>query len=89
MKPAPTGAAHPRFLLLFGTGLRHRSALAGVTATMGGQAVEVLFAGAQGGFVDLDQVNLRVPRELAGRGEVTVTLTAHGKLANALTISIR
>ncbi|MBK7601951.1 MAG: hypothetical protein IPJ07_26880, partial [Acidobacteria bacterium] len=46
------------FLLLFGTGLRYRSALSNITALVGGIPVEVLYAGAQGDFPGLDQINL-------------------------------
>lgn len=55
------------FLLLFGTGIRGRSSLSTVTATIGRETAEVLAAGPQGEFVGLDQVNLRLPRRLIGR----------------------
>jgi uncharacterized protein (TIGR03437 family) len=77
------------FLLLFGTGLRNRSSLSSVTAKIDSADVETLFAGAQGGFVGLDQVNLRLPRSLAGRGEVDVVLTVEGKVANAVKIAFK
>ncbi|MEK7833481.1 MAG: hypothetical protein AAB401_20490, partial [Acidobacteriota bacterium] len=68
------------FLLLFGTGLRLRNSLNGVTATIAGIPVEVLYAGAQGDFVGLDQINLRLPQSLAGRGEVNVVLMVDVKV---------
>ena len=37
----------------------------------------------------LDQVNLRVPRSLIGRGEVDVVLTVDGKIANTLRVNIK
>ena len=77
------------FLLLFGSGIRHRGALSNVTATIGGVAAEVLFAGAQGDFPGLDQINLRVPKTLAGRGEVNVVLAVEGKQANAVTVHFK
>ncbi|MCG3160517.1 MAG: hypothetical protein JMDDDDMK_01586 [Acidobacteria bacterium] len=77
------------FLILFGTGLRHRSALSAVNANIGGENAEVLFAGSQDGFVGLDQINLRLPRSLAGRGEVDVVFTADGKTANAVKVNIK
>ncbi len=76
------------FLLFYGTGLRNRSALSGVTATIGGTNSEVSFAGAQPDFVGLDQINVRVARSLAGRGEVDVVLTADGRPANIVQINI-
>jgi uncharacterized protein (TIGR03437 family) len=45
-------------LELFGTGIRGRSSLADVTATIGGVSMQVLFAGPQGQFPGLDQVNV-------------------------------
>ncbi|HKE05470.1 MAG TPA: choice-of-anchor D domain-containing protein, partial [Blastocatellia bacterium] len=90
--PAPIGlgAANDQFfLLLFGAGIRGRSSLSAVTATIGGTPVMVGFAGAQGGFVGLDQMNLGpLPRSLAGRGEVDVVITVDGKVANTVKINI-
>ena len=77
------------FLILFGTGLRHHSGLPNVTARVGGLDAPVTFAGAQGDFVGLDQVNILLPRTLAGHGEVTVVLTVNGQTANTVTVSIR
>jgi uncharacterized protein (TIGR03437 family) len=77
------------FLVLFGTGFRFRSSLAGVTATIGGVGAEVLFAGNQGGFVGLDQANIRIPRSLIGRGEVDVALNVDGKPTNVLKVNIK
>jgi uncharacterized protein (TIGR03437 family) len=87
--PLDLGAATDQVILeLFGTGIRGRSALTAVTATIGGQAAEVQYAGPQGGFAGLDQVNVRVPRSLAGRGDVDVVLTVDGKTANTVTVRV-
>lgn len=85
----PGPASELVFLVLFGTGIRGRSAAGTVTAQIGGTTVEVLYAGPQGGFVGLDQVNLPIPRTLAGRGEVVVGLTIDGKPANSIKINIK
>ena len=77
------------FLVLFGTGIRFNGGLAGITATIGGVDTQVTFAGAQGGFVGLDQVNLRLPRSLAGRGDVELVLKVDGQRANVVTVKIR
>jgi uncharacterized protein (TIGR03437 family) len=82
-------ASDQLFLILFGTGLRFRSSLAAASATIGGVNSEVLFVGAQGGLVGLDQVNLRLPRSLAGRGIVDIELRADGQVANIVQVSIR
>lgn len=75
------------FLLLFGTGLRFNSGLAGVTVRLGGVDAPVSFAGAQGDLAGLDQVNVGVPRALAGRGEVDLVLTVDGSAANTLRVA--
>ena len=78
------------FLIGFGTGLRGRSSLAAVSARLGGLSVEVLFVGAQGGFVGLDQLNLGpLPRNLAGRGNVDFVLMVDGKNANTTQLNIK
>lgn len=77
------------FLVPFGTGFRFRSSLAAVTATIGGTAAEVTFAGDQGSFVGLDQANIRIPRSLLNRGEVEVVLTVDNQPSNTVRINIK
>ena len=77
------------FLALFGTGIRFRSALSNVMAKVGGLDATVSFAGAQGELVGLDQINLRLPRALIGRGGADVAVTIDGKVANTVRVSIR
>lgn len=77
------------FLLLFGTGLRGVGELNKVRMTLGGTRLEALYAGPQGDFVGLDQINLLLPRTLIGRGEVDLTLTADGKAANTVRLSFK
>ncbi len=87
--PVDLGAESDQvFLQLFGTGIRGRSSVSAVRATIGGEAAEVVGAGPQGQFVGLDQVNVRLSRRLIGRGEVDVVLTVDGKAANTVTVSI-
>ncbi len=77
------------FRVLFGTGIKFRSAPSAVSSTISGASSEVLFADAAPGFVGLDQVNLSISRSLVGRGEVDVALSVDGKAANRMRISIR
>lgn len=77
------------FLVLFGTGLRFRSNLSNISAKLGGIDAQVLFAGVTQGFAGLDQVNLRLPRSLAGRGSVNIALTIDSKAANTVTASVK
>jgi uncharacterized protein (TIGR03437 family) len=76
-------------LVLFGTGIRQRSSLSTVTVTIGGTSVPVEFAGAQGQFDGLDQVNVRLPRSLIGRGEVDLVLTVEGRPSNTVRVRIQ
>jgi uncharacterized protein (TIGR03437 family) len=77
------------FLELYGTGLRFRSAPSNVQVKAGGESLAVSYAGAAPGYVGLDQVNVELPRSLIGRGEVEVVLTADGRAANTVRISVK
>lgn len=78
------------YLILNGTGIRAVKALTDVTVEVGNQAVPVLYAGAQGGLVGLDQVNIGpLPRTLAGKGAVDVVIRVNGRRANRVTITIK
>jgi uncharacterized protein (TIGR03437 family) len=76
------------YLFLFGTGLQG-AGTAGVTVTIGGINVPVEYAGAQGGFVGLDQVNVQVPASLAGSGNVTIQVMANSIAANVVNMTIQ
>ncbi len=77
------------FLILYGTGLRARSALSAVTLRYADLSGEVLYVGEAPGFVGLDQVNARIPRGLIGRGDVNLTLTVDGRVANTMRINLK
>lgn len=77
------------FLILYGTGWRYRSSLTGVATKIGGATAETLYAGPQGSFVGLDQLNVRLPRSLAGRGEVDIVLTVDSVSANVVRVSVK
>ncbi len=77
------------FLLLFGTGARFNSGLANASCKIGGVDAPVLYVGAQGDLIGLDQANVAVPRSLIGRGEVDIVLTVDGKAANTVRVNIK
>ncbi len=83
------------YLVLYGTGFRHRGDLRNVQAFIGGTSagagteVSVLYLGAQGGLAGLDQTNLLVPRSLAGSGLVKLWLKVDGKWANPVEVNIK
>jgi|GEM_PF-3014355 len=82
-------ASEPLFLLLYGTGIRGRSSLDAVAASIGGTTGTVEYAGPVADLLGLDQVNVRVPPELAGKGEVNIVLTVDGKTSNTVTVNFR
>jgi uncharacterized protein (TIGR03437 family) len=77
------------FLILYGTGIRGVPSLADVSAKVGGLAAEVLYGGVQPEYVGLDQVNVRLPRSMAGRGAVTVEVSVSGKPCNPVVVAVR
>lgn len=89
--PIPIDLGHETdqvFLILYGTGIRNRSSLAALTVSIGGTDAEILYAGAQEEYAGLDQVNVRLPKSLRGRGEVDIILTGYGRISNSVKISI-
>ena len=82
----PGKADETLFLLLFGTGFRRHYGLGSIGAKLGGVDAQVTYAGPQGEYIGLDQLNLRVPRELAGRGEVELVVSFGGVASNPLRV---
>lgn len=77
------------FLLLYGTGLRFHSGLSTIAARIGGMDAPVIYADRHNSYVGVDQINIRLPASLQGRGTVNVELTLPGQAANPLQILIR
>ncbi|MBL8172843.1 MAG: metallophosphoesterase [Acidobacteria bacterium] len=91
--PLDLGAATDQlYLVLFATGVRNRAQLltgADVGVRIGGELAEVQYAGAQGDFFGLDQLNVKVPRTLIGRGDVAVIFSVAGRSATPVMVNIR
>ena len=85
----PARGGEQLFLILYGTGLRHRTSPEAVRATVGGVAVEVEYAGPQQEWPGVDQVNLLLPSNLAGRGMVEVGLTVDDLPTNKVLVNLR
>lgn len=76
------------FLAFYCTGIRHASA-SKVSVIIGDVKLPVTFAGAQGSFVGLDQVNVQLPATLAGSGDVPLVLMVEGHQSNTARITIQ
>jgi uncharacterized protein (TIGR03437 family) len=77
------------FLILFGSGLRFRNQLSDVQVLLQGNLAPALYAGAQGSLVGLDQVNVHLPKTLAGRGETSVIVWVEGNGSNEVRVSFK
>ncbi len=75
------------YLTLYATGIRNAQ---DVTATIAGRSVPVIYAGPQGTYDGLDQINAGpIPRSLAGAGKANIVVAADGQTANPVEVAIR
>lgn len=86
--PIALGVDTPVYISLYGTGIRGRTSPADASVTIGGVGVPVSYAGPQGTYPGLDQVNVALPLSLRGAGVVDVTVTVSGQSSNAVQIAI-
>jgi uncharacterized protein (TIGR03437 family) len=78
------------FLLLFGTGIRGRSALDAVTTVpFFEQFFEVLYAGPQSEYPGLDQVNLRIKAKPGMPGDLPLQLFIDGRSTNEVRLRFK
>lgn len=94
--PLPMDAG--AYLVLACTGLRHAPNTDGnngngmaenVQITIGGVSAPVFYAGSQGAYAGLDQVNVQVPPSLHGSGQVELVMTVSNKVANKVVIAVK
>jgi uncharacterized protein (TIGR03437 family) len=86
--PIDLGAPGDRvYLSLYGTGIRRQPNAA--RPTIGGIAVEALYAGPQTQYPGLDQVNFLLPQALRGRGTVQILVDQPGARSNIVMIRVR
>ncbi len=76
-------------LVLYGTGIRNRTALSNVTVQIGSQSLPAFYAGAAPTYVGLDQVNVQLPRSLAGSGTVSLSVSVAGTASNVLMVTFQ
>ena len=77
----PINVAATPYLILYGTGIRGGGA-GSVSVKIGNLDSQVIYAGAQGTYPGLDQVNVALPAALQGRGQQVVTVTVNGQTTN-------
>ena len=77
------------FVELFGTGIRGCNSLADVRVSVGGVLVTPTYAGGQGQYPGMDQVNILLPKSLSGRGTLNIDLSVAGQRANIVTIGVK
>ena len=80
------------YLVLYGTGIRNLSVITNVNLKVGNTTFTNLaatYAGPQGFFVGVDQVNVLLPRTLVGSGLVDAVLTVDGKVANTVKLNFK
>ncbi len=88
--PIDLGAANEQvILLLYGTGIRGRTALDQVKVQIGGFQGEVQYAGAQSEYPGLDQINVKMPPMPNVRGRQALWLSVEGQVANMVEVEIR
>jgi len=74
----------------YATGVRNRSTLGNVRASIGGTAVTVLYAGPDpSGIPGLDLVKVHLPSDFGGRGRLDLVMTVDGIPANTASVEIR
>jgi len=56
---------------------------------IGGQPVNVQYAGQQGGYPGLDQINAPLPIGLKGAGVVNLSVTVDGFVSNTATVNFK
>ena len=74
------------YIELYGTGIR---GAASVQCFVDGESVPVLYAGPVAAYAGLDQVNVPIPKSLAGAGDVRVYLEADGVASNVVGLNIQ
>jgi uncharacterized protein (TIGR03437 family) len=88
--PIDLSAANEQvILLLYGTGIRGRSALDQVKVQIGGFEGEVQYTGAQSEYPGLDQVNVKMPVMTNVRGRQALWLSVEEHVANMVEVEIK
>ena len=82
----PKGAAVS--VSVVASGIRNRTSLSRVNATIGGISVPLLYAGISNDALGIDEVKLRLTSHVRGLGETDLIVTVDGEVSNAVRINI-
>lgn len=77
------------YLILFGTGIRNLATLKKVAVRHSQGSAEALYAGPQGDFAGLDQINIQLNRQMVNFGQVYILLEVEGLKSNRLLIEFK
>ena len=83
---SPITIANNATLILYATGLNGAT---DVKVSLGGVDAPVLYAGAQGTWAGLEQINVTIPTSLVGKGRADIVVTAGGKKSNPVYINLQ
>jgi uncharacterized protein (TIGR03437 family) len=86
--PLNLKACQQTILELWATGLDEAEASM-VQATIGGLDATVLYAGPQGVYPGVDQINVVIPQSLAGAGKVPIVVSAGGVTSNTVNVTFQ
>lgn len=88
--PVNIGSGTDRaYLTLYGTGFRNRGSLSSVNVSIGGIYTPALYAGEQGEFAGLDQLNIQIPPNTPRSGKAVIVVTVDGITANPVYVQIQ
>jgi uncharacterized protein (TIGR03437 family) len=87
--PIDVGVDAPVYVSFYATGIRGRSQPGTAVVKIGSVSVDATYAGPQGQFPGLDQINVPLLLSLRGAGTVDVTVTVDGVTSNAVKIGIQ
>ena len=89
-KPIVFGTAdEDLFLVLYCTGVRGHHAGQAVTVQLGSLTLAADYAGPQLQYEGLDQINIKLPRTLAGTGNVSISVKVDGSSSNTASVTFR
>jgi uncharacterized protein (TIGR03437 family) len=79
----------PVYLSLYGTGIKGYAQTGKIQVAVGDYVVPAMYAGPQGQYPGLDQVNVALPLTLRKAGTVDVSVTVDGTTSNTVHIAVQ